>query len=132
MISRVIRGSFRLVLWLVIATICTFALLVAVVAISRYERTEGSCPDISVETLRKKLLVRLFDEHGISPDSVQFDGAPQYHAWKLGVWEFPLRVGETQYTAMIDCNEQLASYGQVIIQRVDQNGQARDRPRHQK
>jgi len=83
---------------------------------------------MSLETLRKKLLVRLFDEHGIPPDSVRFDGAPEYHAWKLGVWEFPLRVGETQYTAMIDCNEQLASYGQVIIRRVDQAGQADNPP----
>lgn len=128
MISRVIRGVLWLILSVVIAAICAFALLVAVVAISRYERTEGSCPDMSLETLRKKLLVRLFDEHGIPPDSVRFDGAPQYHAWKLGVWEFPLRVGETQYTAMIDCNEQLASYGQVIIRRVDQTGQADNPP----
>ncbi|VWD43975.1 hypothetical protein [Burkholderia contaminans] len=114
MISRAMRRVLWLVLWLVTAVICAYTLLFIVVATSRYERTEGSCPDMSLDALRKKVLIRLLDEHGIPPDSVRFDGAPQYHAWKLGVWEFPLRVDETQYTAMIDCNEQLASYGQSV------------------
>ncbi|MBN3832090.1 hypothetical protein [Burkholderia sp. Ac-20344] len=127
MISRVIRGVLKLVLWLVIAVICAYTLLFIIVATSRYERTEGSCPDMSLDTLRKKVLLRL-EEHGIPPDSIRFDGAPQYHAWKLGVWEFPLRVDETRYTAMIDCNEQLSSYGEVKHQPVDQPGQAHDRP----
>ncbi|RQV02409.1 hypothetical protein DF047_28295 [Burkholderia cenocepacia] len=132
MISRVIRGSFQLVLWLVIATICTYALLFIVVATSRYERTEGSCPDMSVDALRKNVQARLLEEHGIPPDSIRFDGAPQYHAWKLGVWEFPLRVDETRYTAMIDCNGQLASYGQTIDPLGAAIGQARDSPQPQK
>ncbi|WP_175823954.1 hypothetical protein [Burkholderia sp. BCC0419] len=132
MIASVIRGSFRLVLWLVIATICTYALLFFVVATSRYERTEGSCPDMSVDALRKKVQARLLEAHGIPPDSIRFDGAPQYHAWKLGVWEFPLRVGETRYTAMIDCNEQLASYGRTIDPLGAPTGQTRDHPQPQK
>ena len=132
MISRVILGSLQLVLWLVIATICTYALLFIVVATSRYERTEGSCPDMSVDALRKNVQARLLEEHGIPPDSIRFDGAPQYHAWKLGVWELPLRVDETRYTAMIDCNEQLASYGRTIDPLGAPTGQARDRPQHQK
>ncbi|MPV57580.1 hypothetical protein CFB46_05780 [Burkholderia sp. HI2761] len=132
MISRVIRGLFRLVLWLVIATICTYALLFFVVATSRYERTEGSCPDMALDTLRKTVQVRLLEEHGIPPDSIRFDGAPQYHAWKLGVWEFPLRVDEARYTAMIDCNEQLASYGRTIDPLGVPTGQPRNRPQLQK
>ena len=132
MISRVIRGSLQLVLWLVIATICTYALLFIVVATSRYERTEGSCPDMSVDALRKKVQARLLEEHGIPPDSIRFDGAPQYHAWKLGVWEFPLRVDETRYTAMIDCNGQLASYGQTIDPLGAATEQARARSQPQK
>ncbi|KAG8150245.1 hypothetical protein [Burkholderia catarinensis] len=131
MISRVVRGVLWLVLSVVIAAICAFALLVAVVATSRYERTEGSCPDMSLETLRKKILVRL-EEHGIPPDSIQFDGAPQYHAWKLGMWEFPLLIDETRYIAMIDCNEQLSSYWEVRDQPVGKTGQAHDRSRLQK
>ncbi|WP_175873815.1 hypothetical protein [Burkholderia sp. BCC0397] len=132
MIASVIRGSFRLVLWLVIATICTYALLFFVVATSRYERTEGSCPDMSVDALRKKVQARLLEAHGIPPDSIRFDGAPQYHAWKLGVWEFPLRVDETRYTAMIDCNGQLASYGRTIDPLGAPTGQTRDHPQPQK
>ena len=127
MISRVRRGVLRLALWLVVATICVYILLFIVVAISRYERTEGSCPNMSLATLRKQLLVRLLDEHGIPPDRIRFDGAPQYHAWKLGVWEFPLRVDEIRYTAMIDCNEQLSSYGRTIDRPLDQTGQAHAR-----
>ncbi|AOJ36748.1 hypothetical protein WJ23_01970 [Burkholderia lata] len=128
MISRAMRRVLWLVLWLVIAVICTYTLLFIVVATSRYERTEGSCPDMSLDALRKKVLIRLLEEHGIPPDSIRFDGAPQYHAWKLGVWEFPLRVDETRYTAMIDCNEQLASYGQAVVPAE----QARNRPQRQK
>ncbi|AOJ30304.1 hypothetical protein [Burkholderia metallica] len=126
MISRVIRGILRLVLWLVIAAIGTYALLFVVVATSRYERTEGSCPDMSLDTLRNKVLLRL-EEQGIPLDSIRFDGAPQYHAWKLGMWEFPLLIVETRYIAMIDCNEQLSSYWQVKDQPVDKTGQAQDR-----
>ncbi|MEK7890403.1 hypothetical protein AAB992_25155 [Burkholderia contaminans] len=113
MISKVVRGVLKLVLGLVVAVICAYTLLFGIVATSRYERTEGSCPDMSLDKLREKVLLRL-EEHGVPPGSIRFDGAPQYHAWKLGVWEFPLRVAETRYTAMIDCNEQLASYGQTV------------------
>ncbi|MDN7590704.1 hypothetical protein [Burkholderia seminalis] len=131
MISRAARGVLKLILWLVSAVICAYTLLFVVVATSRYERTEGSCLDVPLDALRKKIQVRLLEEHGIPPDSIRFDGAPQYHAWKLGVWEFPLRVEETQYSAMIDCNEQLASFGEVKGQPVDQSRQARDRTRSQ-
>ncbi|MFP3507473.1 hypothetical protein [Burkholderia sp. SIMBA_062] len=131
MISRVVRGVLKLVLWLAIATIGAYTLLFIIVATSRYERTEGSCPDMSIDTLRNKVLLRL-KEHGIPAESIRFDGAPRYHAWKLGVWEFPLRVEGTRYTAMIDCNEQLSSYGEVRDQPVNQTGQARDRPQLQK
>ncbi|WP_156443626.1 hypothetical protein [Burkholderia sp. MSMB1835] len=62
------------------------------------------------------------------PDSIRFDGAPQYHAWKLGVWEFPLHVDEIRYTAMIDCNEQLASYGRTVDPLGVPTKQAHDRP----
>ncbi|KVT17093.1 hypothetical protein WT24_03705 [Burkholderia sp. MSMB1078WGS] len=128
MISRIVRGWFRLVLRVVTVTICIYALLFFVVATSRYERTEGSCPDMAVDTLRKTVEIRLLKEHGIRPDSLRFDGAPQYHAWKLGVWELPLRVDEIRYTAMIDCNEQLASYGRTVDPLGAPTGQAHDRP----
>ncbi|HEF5872635.1 TPA: hypothetical protein SAY52_003270 [Burkholderia cenocepacia] len=130
--SSVIRGSFRLLLSPVVATICIYALLFIVVATSRYERTEGSCPDMSLDALREKVEARLLEAHGIPPDSIRFDGAPRYHAWKLGVWEFPLRVDETRYTAMIDCNGQLASYGRTIDPLAAPTGRSRDRPPHQK
>ena len=132
MISRTMRGVLRLVLWLAGAVICAYTLLFIVVAASRYERTEGSCPDMPLDALRKKVQARLLEAHGIPPDSIRFDGAPQYHAWKLGVWELPLRVDETRYTAMIDCNEQLASYGRTIDPLGAPTGQARDRPQLQK
>ena len=132
MISKAMRGVLRLVLWLVGAVICAYTLLFIVVATSRYERTEGRCPDMSVDALRKKVQARLLEEHGIPPDSIRFDGAPQYHAWKLGVWEFSLRVDETRYTAMIDCNEQLASYGRAIEQLGAPTRQTHDRPQLQK
>lgn len=126
------RGVLKLVLWLAGAVICAYTLLFIVVATSRYERTEGSCADMSLDTLRKKVQARLLEEQGIPPDSIRLDGAPQYHAWKLGVWEFPLRVEGTRYSAMIDCNEQLSSYGEARDQPADQTGQARDRPQPQK
>ena len=132
MISKAMRGVLRLVLWLVGAVICAYTLLFIVVATSRYERTEGSCPDMSLDALRKNVQARLLDEHGIPPGSIQFDGAPEYHAWKLGVWEFPLRVEGTRYTAMIDCNGQLASYGRTIDPLGAPTGQAYDRPPLQK
>ncbi|RQS05694.1 hypothetical protein DIE07_25910 [Burkholderia sp. Bp9002] len=128
MLSTVLCFVMRSILWIIAAAIGAFVLLFVVVATSRYERTEGSCPDISLDTLRDKVQLRL-KEHGIPPDSIRFDGAPQYHAWKLGVWEFPLRVDGTRYSAMIDCNEQLASFGEVKDQPVDQTGRARDRTR---
>ncbi|OMG72578.1 hypothetical protein BW685_14995 [Burkholderia ubonensis] len=102
----------RWILWIIAAAIGTFVLLFVVVAISRYERMEGSCPDASIEVFRGKILAYIEDQ-GVQSNRIQFDGAPRYHAWKLGVWEFPLLVDGTKYIAMIDCNEQLASYWRV-------------------
>lgn len=48
-----------------------------------------------------------------SPIASNSMAPPQYHAWTLGVWEFPLLVDGTKYIAMIDCNEQIASYWRV-------------------
>lgn len=112
MLSTALHFVMRWFLWIVAAAIGAFVLLFVVVAISRYERTEGSCPDASIEVLRGKVLAYI-EDHGVQSNRVQFDGAPQYHAWKLGVWEFPLLVDGAKYIAMIDCNEQIASYWRV-------------------
>ncbi|WP_347468042.1 hypothetical protein [Burkholderia stagnalis] len=113
MLSTVLCFVMRCFLWIIAAAIGAFVLLFVVVAMSRYERTEGSCPDASIEVFRGKVLAYI-KERGVQSNRIQFDGAPQYHAWKLGVWEFPLLVDGTKYIAMIDCNEQITSYGQVI------------------
>ncbi|NHB09164.1 hypothetical protein GWK53_21965 [Burkholderia cepacia] len=126
MTSRVIRGIIWLVLGLVTATIFTFALLFAIVATSRYERTEGSCPDMPLDTLQNQVLLRLKD-HGIPADGIRFDGAPQYHAWKLGMWEFPLFIDGIKYIAMLDCNEQLSSYWQIRNEPIDNASQSHER-----
>ncbi|WP_010092909.1 hypothetical protein [Burkholderia ubonensis] len=112
MFSTVLCFVMRWILWITAAAIGAFVLLFVVVAISRYERTEGSCPDAPIEVFRGKILAYIEDQ-GVQSNRIQFDGAPRYHAWKLGVWEFPLLVDGTKYIAMIDCNEQIASYWRV-------------------
>ncbi|MGU7783932.1 hypothetical protein [Burkholderia sp. PU8-34] len=108
MLSTFRRYVIRPVLWFVAAAIGAPALLFVIVATARYERTEGSCPDASVEILRSKVLTYL-ESRGIQPSLVKPDGVPIYHAWKLGVWEFPLLVDGTKYIVMIDCNEQISA-----------------------
>ncbi|WP_126285093.1 hypothetical protein [Burkholderia stagnalis] len=112
MLSTVLCFVMRCILWIIAAATGAFVLLFVVVTISRYERTEGSCPDASIEVLRGKILAYI-EEHGVQSDRIQFDGAAQYHTRKLGVWEFSLLVDGTKYIAMIDCNEQIASYWRV-------------------
>jgi hypothetical protein len=112
MISTVMRYVIRWTLWLVAAAIGAFVLLFVIVATSRYERTEGSCPDASIEVLRDKVLKYLEDQ-GVQSNRIGFDNALQYHAWKLGAWEFLLLIDGIKYIVMIDCNEQIAGYWRV-------------------
>ncbi|KVD95659.1 hypothetical protein WS63_33760 [Burkholderia stagnalis] len=106
MLSTFVRYVIRLALWLVAATIAAFVLLFLVVATARYERTEGSCPNASVDILRGKVLTYL-ESHGIQSSRISSDGQPIYHTRKLGVWEFPLLVDGDKYIVMINCNEQV-------------------------